>query len=276
MNNPFRYITDYNDRKSAATAGAQAASSGRPEDPERFLTTRGLGIPDRLRADPERAPTELIVAEQRASTLRITYTQLGREVAKLPNKATKLCIVGALWLGECFAVTYAFIEQLGLSPIVGVASGALYTAGTFAITKNLYVNLQKPSHERAWYTPLLAGIFFIGAGSLIALRLTSQASNDISPETNIAAALIFAFVTFLPGWLAAKHELDLESINNTQAEYDGVCIEYHEETLRIAGLRQGIDATSTGDLALLDKRDQAKAIYRDAYEKHTPPTSLTT
>src|SRR5207302_1391554 len=107
----------------------------------------------------ERAKEQLIIAEQTATSLKIEVNRHARALAKQPPKTRDWLGAGTLYLGEGITLTLLFNKDLGYPLMTAFALAFLYTTGTFALTRTLYVNLQKPPHERAWYTIPLALVF---------------------------------------------------------------------------------------------------------------------
>jgi DMSO reductase anchor subunit len=241
-------------RQQAANAGKRAT------DPESFLTSVGLGVPDRLRVPPEHAQSELYVAEATASSLKIQVTSTTRDLVLQPSTFFLWLLKILLYGFEVGTIAYIFIQELGYPIFTAVTTAVLYTTGTFYLIKNLYHNLCKPRSEWDWHTPILFGIFLITGASLIVLRLANRSTESASLPIDIASALILAFVTLLPGWPAAKYGTQLTTARELKETVATLTVEYQEVRLRVAGLREGIDATSPEDFRLIDRREQLRAI----------------
>jgi hypothetical protein len=86
---------------------------------------------------------------------------------------------------------------------------------------------------------------------------------------DVASALILAFVTLLPGWPAAGLHDKLSKIHELKQTGAALMIEYREAELRIAGLRECIDAKSPADFRLIDERERLRAIYEQEHRQLT-------
>jgi hypothetical protein len=271
--NPLNALTEQLADRRTAAAGARAKRNGAPNDPEQYLRSLGYGIPDRLRVEPLRAQTELVIAEQTETSLRLQQDTTARELTKQPSKHMARVKTVLLYLVEIGGLYYLFAQELGYPPLTSLLFATLYTSGIFATTKCIYENINRPPHERAPYWKWLFAVFLIGGISLVALRLGSANATGESLMTTIATSIVLAFVTLLPGWLAAKEEVTLDAIHEAEAAHESVSLEFHQATVRVAGLRHNIYATTPDDLQLLDDRDRLAALWQQGYDYEQVPGS---
>ncbi|HEY4360289.1 MAG TPA: hypothetical protein VGN17_04950 [Bryobacteraceae bacterium] len=251
-------VQDWRLRRQAADAGKNATAP----DPESFLTSVGLGLPDRLRVPDDKAQSELYVTESMESSLRIQVTTYQRDLALQPRKLFLQAKRAALYGFEVGTITYIFTTELGYPLFTALSTAVLYTTGSFYIIDSLYKNLRKPRSEWDWHTPVLLAIFLLTGASLIVLRLANRTTEANNLAIDIAGALILAFVTLLPGWPAAKYDEQLTKTHELEQTTSTLTVEHHDVQLRIAALREGIDAKSHEDFRLIDQREQLRAIYQ--------------
>lgn len=205
-----------------------------------------------------------------ASSLRIQVSTYQRDLALQPNVVFLWLLKILLYAFEVGTITYLFVTGLGYPLFTAGSTAVLYTTGTFYLTTSLYKNLCKPRAEWDWHTPLLLVIFVIVGASLIVLRLANRNAEGSNLTTDIAGALILAFVTLLPGWPAAKYDAQLNQARDLKQTANTLTIEYRQVEHRIHALREGIDAKSPDDFRLIDKREQLKAIYEQQQRQLTP------
>jgi len=261
---PQQIVKDWLLRKKAEAA----AKKDQQPDPEKFLDSVGLKIPQRNLIGPERAQSELCVAEASASTIWVQVTETKRARALQPVTLFLWLTKIALFLFEVGTITYIFVIELGYQLFTAASTAVLFTTGTFYVTKTLHQHLGKPRSEWPWYVPLLMTIFLITGASLIVLRLANRGTADgASLPVDIASALILAFVTLLPGWPAARCDEQLKKTHELDSTGETLTTEYHETELRIAALREGFDAKSPEDFRLIDQREQLRAIYEQHHRR---------